>query len=122
MVLNGIGTLGAGAVLGALGVVFGAFGSHYFGVHLDPDQLDAFETAVHYQLYHALLLVAIGFSTVNTPRLMILAFVVGVICFSGSIYGLVLFNWSWVGPITPIGGTLLIVGWVWLALWSYSLT
>jgi uncharacterized membrane protein YgdD (TMEM256/DUF423 family) len=118
--IAGFGPLSLGAIFGALGVVFGAFGSHYLEGRLDPEQLDAFQTAVRYQMYHAVLLVAMGFSSLNTPRLMTVMFAGGIVLFSGSIYGLVFLDWWGFGPLTPIGGTLLIIGWVWLAIWSFS--
>lgn len=116
--LNGVNALSLGAFLGAVGVVMGAFGSHALQGKLDPDQLDAYGTAVRYQMYHALLLVGLGLATVSIPRSLVGLFVAGTILFSGSIYLLVLADWSWLGPVTPIGGSLLIVAWVWLSIWG----
>jgi uncharacterized membrane protein YgdD (TMEM256/DUF423 family) len=118
--MSALSSITAGAIFGALGVIFGAFGSHYLEGRLEPDQLEAFQTAVRYQMYHAVLLVAIGLSSLETPRLLTVVFAGGIILFSGSIYGLVFLDWWGFGPITPVGGTLLIVGWVWLSIWSYS--
>lgn len=114
--LNGIDALTLGALLGTIGVVMGAFGSHLLEDRLDPEQLDAYHTAVRYQMIHALLLVAIGLGATDLPGTMVGLFVAGVVLFSGSIYGLVLTEWWFLGPVTPIGGTLLIVAWGWLTV------
>lgn len=107
-----------GSVLGFLGVVIGAFGAHGLEKFLDADALATFETGIKYQMYHALLMLlvasfALSEKTKNTLHVLIL---VGVILFSGSIYGLatnVLTNvdFTKIGIITPIGGTLLIIAW-----------
>jgi len=113
-----VNALSLGGFLGALGVLMGAFGSHALEGKLEPDQLDAYGTAVRYQMYHALLLVGLGLATVSVPRSLVGLFATGTVLFSGSIYLLVLADWSWLGPITPIGGTLLIVAWGWLTVWG----
>lgn len=117
--IAGLNALSIGAFLGALGVVMGAFGSHALEGKLDPDQLEAYGTAVRYQMYHALVLVALGLAAASIPRSMVGLFAIGIILFSGSIYLLVLADWSWLGPITPIGGSLLIVAWIWLTIWGF---
>lgn len=117
--LAGVDALTIGALLGAIGVVLGAFGSHMLEERLDPEKLDAYHTAVRYQMIHALLLVAIGLAATDLPGSLVGLFVGGVVLFSGSIYGLVLTGWWVLGPVTPIGGTLLIVAWGWLAVWGF---
>ena len=107
-----------GSVLGFLGVVIGAFGAHGLEKFLDADALATFETGVKYQMYHALLMLlvasfALSEKTKKTLHILILA---GVILFSGSIYGLATnvltnFDFTTIGMITPIGGTLLIIAW-----------
>ena len=104
-----------------LGVILGAFGAHALKEQLTPDRLASFETGVRYQMYHALalLVVALLFQYLDERILKIVGwlFAVGVLLFSGSIYLLAcrdmigLTTYKWLGPITPIGGTLLIIGW-----------
>lgn len=106
---------------GMLSVVFGAFGAHALKKILSQDQLKSFETGVKYQMYHAIVLLCIGFNIENPNHFMILSFVVGIILFSFSIYGLVLSDAKgkklrFLGPITPIGGLLLVTGWLLLLL------
>lgn len=116
--LAGVDALTIGAFLGTIGVVMGAFGSHLLEDYLEPDRLDAFHTAVRYQMIHALLLVAVGLAGTDLPGALVGLFVGGVVLFSGSIYGLVLSGWWVLGPVTPLGGTLLIVAWGWLTVWG----
>ena len=101
-----------GAVLGFLGVAAGAFGAHGLRGSLAPDRLEIFETAVRYQIYHALALVLSG--TLNAQRAG-WAFFLGVLVFSGSLYLLVLTDRRWLGAVTPLGGLMLLVGWAMLA-------
>ncbi|MBM3973868.1 MAG: DUF423 domain-containing protein [Planctomycetes bacterium] len=107
-----------GAALGALAVVAGAFGAHALQGRLDDRALQTFEVAVRYQTYHALALVLCGllaergWRTAGAAR----ALLAGVLAFSGTLYALVLTGAKWLGAITPIGGVLLVVGWVLLAL------
>ncbi len=105
----------AGALLGAVGVIAGAFGAHGLKSRLDADALQSFETAVRYQLVHALGLLLVG--ALNRTGLAGLSpatwlFVIGTLLFSGSIYALVLGGPRWLGPVTPLGGALLIAGWI----------
>ncbi|MGA9237544.1 DUF423 domain-containing protein [Robiginitalea sp.] len=114
-----------GALLGFLGVLFGAFGAHYLKGKLTGTQLQAFETGVRYQLVHAVLLLVLSFNLAFTSALdgyIVRAFLLGIFLFSFSIYGLVLSEgfgkkWRFLGPVTPLGGLLLLVGW---ALLGYS--
>ncbi|MFZ3565120.1 DUF423 domain-containing protein [Tenacibaculum finnmarkense] len=113
----------SGALFGGLAVIFGAFGAHALKKILSEDQLKSFETGVKYQMYHALVLLFIGsyFSTPNA--FMSWAFILGIMLFSFSIYGLILSDakgkkMSFLGPITPIGGLLLVIGWT-LLLFSF---
>jgi uncharacterized membrane protein YgdD (TMEM256/DUF423 family) len=112
-----VNALVAAAVLGATGVVAGAFGAHALKGRLTAEQLVSFETGVRYQLIHALALmgVAVLIRQGLELRLVTHAFVWGTVLFSGSIYGLVLGGPRLLGPVTPLGGTLLIVGWIALA-------
>jgi uncharacterized membrane protein YgdD (TMEM256/DUF423 family) len=115
----------AGALLGFLGVLLGAFGAHYFKKRMTVSQATSFETGVRYQLFHALLLIVLGFNLSFAHDLeiyMVRAFLYGTLLFSFSIYGLVLSEvygkkWRFLGPVTPLGGLLLLIGW---ALLGYS--
>lgn len=107
-----------GALLGALGVAMGAFGAHGLRDKVEPRLLDIWSTATQYQLWHALALVALflWMTRAQAPTVAAQvagwAFVAGIIIFSGSLFLLVLTGKTWLGAITPIGGTALIVGWV----------
>ncbi len=103
------------AVSGALAVVAGAFGAHGLKARVGPEQLDAWATAAHYHLLHSVVLLALGLFAAYSGRSVRLPasfFSVGVVLFSGSIYLLVLTKMRWLGPVTPIGGLMLIVGWL----------
>ncbi|WP_114781304.1 DUF423 domain-containing protein [Botryobacter ruber] len=102
--------------LGALTVIIGAFGAHALGPMLQATNRTAtFETAVKYQMYHTLALLAVGLLLfrVEHPALQVAAwcFLLGILVFSGSLYTLCITGITWLGAITPIGGTLMIVGW-----------
>ncbi len=113
-------TIVVASVLGLTSTMLGAFGAHALQDKLTVQQLQSFETAVRYQMYHALALFAVSWvSLLGGGRLAVasaLCMVVGVVLFSGSIYGLVLFEWKWLGPVTPLGGILMMAGWVLLAI------
>lgn len=105
--------------LGLTSVIIGAFGAHGLKEVLDAEQLQTFEVGARYQMYHALFLLFIGLidkiSEKTKSTIFYLVFV-GVIFFSGSIYGLATnnltgFDFSKIALITPIGGTLLIAAW-----------
>jgi uncharacterized membrane protein YgdD (TMEM256/DUF423 family) len=110
------------ALLGFFAVAAGAFGAHVLEAHLDPKDLTIFETAVRYQMYHALALlgVAILAQLSERPSRALSAagwcFLAGTLIFSGSLYFLVLTGPRWLGAITPIGGVALLAGWVCLAV------
>lgn len=106
-----------GAILGALGVVTGAFGAHGLEGRLDAKAMGWWHTAVLYHLLHAPVVVLAGLAA---PRLgrrgcaaAVLAF--GIAIFSGTLYAMALGAPRFLGAITPIGGALLIVGWLLLA-------
>ena len=112
--------LGTGAFLGFLAVVLGALGAHSLKAVLTEATLQSFRTGVAYQMYHALFLLFLGSTTRLEDRakkpvyFLILA---GVICFSFSIYALTTgplagLDFSSIGWITPVGGLLLISGWL----------
>lgn len=111
------------ALLGTTAIILGAFGAHALRQALEPARLESFQTGVEYQMYQALAFLALAAwqragSAVSAwiPRL----WLAGTLCFSGSIYLLATRAlWSapaalptLLGPITPIGGSLLIIGWL----------
>lgn len=108
-----------GSILGLTAVIFGAFGAHLLKKKLTSDQLQSFETGVKYQMYHAIVLLTLGLhlnANTTIDSYIIYAFIVGVMLFSFSIYGLVISSANnkklkFLGPITPLGGLFLIIGW-----------
>jgi len=107
-----------GALLGALGVVLGAFGAHALRGTLDESSLRIWHTAVEYQFWHALALFAL-FALALAPlppsrwlRASAYAFSLGTVLFSGSLYALALGAPKFVGMVTPLGGIALIAGWL----------
>ena len=104
------------SLAGGLAVVLGAFGAHALKDRLEPAMLAAFNTAVHYQMLHAtvVLVILLLARTSDSPGFLLGAagsMLAGILLFSGSLYVLVLWGWRWLGPITPLGGALLITGW-----------
>jgi uncharacterized membrane protein YgdD (TMEM256/DUF423 family) len=116
-----------GLILGVTAIVLGAFGAHALKKSLTIEELATFETGVKYQMYHALFLLFLGMTALVTDQNKKHIFqlvTVGVIFFSGSIYILATKTITGVdfrplGIITPIGGTLLILGWA-LLLWNLT--
>ncbi len=112
--------IGIGAVLGLLGVVAGAAGTHALRGSLEPGDLDTFETAVRFQMYHAFALLATGLIADRWRSRWTDAagwlFVLGVLVFSGSLYGLALSGIGVLGAIAPVGGLSLILAWAALAI------
>ncbi|HEY7885262.1 MAG TPA: DUF423 domain-containing protein [Cellvibrionaceae bacterium] len=102
-------------------VALGAFAAHGLKDLLTPALLSAFQTGVHYHLLHALALglVALAltvFAQQPQPvRWLCLSgwlFIAGILLFSGSLYGLSLTGFGWLGPITPLGGLSFLLGWI----------
>jgi uncharacterized membrane protein YgdD (TMEM256/DUF423 family) len=110
----------AGSVLGILGIILGAFAAHGLKELVDADAIKSFETGVRYQIYHAFLLLILGstsFISTKNKTIIFYLVIIGIIFFSGSIYGLATnefssFNFKTIARITPIGGMLLIIGWL----------
>ena len=110
------------AVLGITAIILGAFGAHALKKVLTETQLQSFETGVRYQMYHALFLLFIGtFAILNEKERAIIFWLTlsGVLFFSGSIYllatnQLTQLKTKFLGPVTPIGGMLLISAWGYL--------
>ncbi|WP_298498699.1 DUF423 domain-containing protein [uncultured Algibacter sp.] len=112
------------SLFGMLSVIFGAFGAHALKKILSNDQLKSFETGVKYQMYHAIVLLVLGINNDFTTKSIYWCFTLGIILFSFSIYGLVLSDakgkkFRFLGPITPIGGLLLVMGWLLLIISSF---
>lgn len=110
----------AGALFGLLAVMAGAFGAHGLRQMVSERALDVFQTAVTYQMYHALALVLVavlaGFGL--SRRLLGIAagfYLAGILMFSGSLYLLVFTGYHWLGPVTPMGGVCFMIGWGLLA-------
>ncbi len=109
------------AFLGILTIVLGAFGAHSLKETLTTDSLNSFETAVRYQMYHVLFLLFINTThllTNKSKNLISLVILIGVLFFSGSIYAITIGGISakYIWFITPLGGLLLITGWIILFL------
>lgn len=111
-----------GSVLGGIAVATGAFGAHGLRNLVQSGDLGTWETAAQYQMYHALALLAVGFSIETWPeaaKFFITGgwfFIAGVLLFSGSLYIMVLTGIKQLGAITPIGGVLFVIGWILLTL------
>nr|WP_190810020.1 DUF423 domain-containing protein [Flagellimonas sp. S3867] len=111
-------------IFGLLAIMLGAFGAHGLEKVIDRDSIQSFETGVRYQMYHALFLLFLGIwdGLDSKPRKLVFRLVwIGTVLFSFSIYLLALneltsFDFRKIGFVTPIGGSILIVGW---ALLSY---
>src|SRR5262245_1725008 len=105
------------AIFAGLAVVLGAFGAHAMQSRYDAAALQTFETAVRYQMYHALALLGCGLLGKAGIRSAGAAacFVAGIVLFSGSLYALVLCGASWLGAVTPFGGVAFVLGWALLA-------
>ena len=110
----------AGALSALVAVAAGAFGAHMLKEQVTNATLQTFETAARYQMYHALALLFAGRFVVRRPSGVLLAacwmFLLGTILFSGSLYGLALTEERWLGPVTPAGGALLLLGWLCLGV------
>jgi len=109
-----------GAIFGITGVILGAFAAHGLQKIVDAEAIKSFETGVRYQIYHAILLLILGgtsFVTYKRKKVMFYLIVIGLIFFSGSIYGLATndlssFDFKAIAMMTPAGGFLLILAWM----------
>jgi uncharacterized membrane protein YgdD (TMEM256/DUF423 family) len=108
-----------GAVAAFLAVGFGAFGAHGLRGRLSPEMMAVFESAVRYQMYHALALVLVALTLGRIDGWLIRTagwcFVAGIVLFSGSLYVLALSGATILGAITPLGGLAFLAGWACLA-------
>jgi uncharacterized membrane protein YgdD (TMEM256/DUF423 family) len=111
------------ALLTALTIMIGAFGAHGLKELISEKSLVSFETGVRYQMYHVIVMLVLGLSTgilPKTQKWVFCFFIIGILFFSGSIYLLALneflpFDAKFIAFTTPIGGFLLIIGWLRLA-------
>ena len=123
-------TWSIGSFLGLAAVGLGALGAHALKDDISAAQLTSFETAVRYQFYHALVLLVLFLAkdrlSVSKLTLAAVLFIAGILCFSGSIYLLSckdllgLTSYKWLGPITPVGGILMIGGWAVLLIAGFT--
>lgn len=112
--------LGFAALLGFLGVILGAFGAHALVSILTPEQLHSFRTGVEYQITHAVTMLVVAVLIMLPNQRLNISMLTwsgrllggGVVLFSGSIYLLVFGGPKWLGPITPLGGLCMIMGWL----------
>ena len=107
-----------GGIFILVGILAGAFGAHILENQLSIQQLTSLQTGVQYQIYHGLALIIIGFNIdkIKKAKTIYWGWIVGTLLFSGSIYFLALddifeSNFGILWPLTPIGGSLLIVTW-----------
>lgn len=118
--------LSAGALLGGIGVVLGAFGAHGLKKIVPPETVTTFQTGVQYQMYHAFALIIVAILFEKIPGKMMvwsgMSFIIGILLFSGSLYLLTILKATdkvgleKIGIVTPIGGLFFIVGWLLLFL------
>ncbi len=112
------------AIFGALAIILGAFGAHALKKQFTPELMQSFETGVKYQMYHAIVLLLLGFQLplqTTLEQAMVWCFIIGILLFSFSIYGLCISSAKGnkikiLGPITPLGGLCLLAGWILLAI------
>lgn len=112
------------SILGMTGIILGAFAAHGLKELIPAESIQTFETGAKYQMYHALFLLLVGTSSMvqlNYKKIIFYLTLIGILLFSGSIYGLATnsissFDFKTIGFITPIGGFLLISAWTVLLL------
>jgi uncharacterized membrane protein YgdD (TMEM256/DUF423 family) len=96
-------------------VALGAFAAHALKGELSPEALGWWQTAVEYQMWHAVALVALGLSGFQRPRGPAAMLGGGALLFVATLYAMALGAPRWLGAVTPVGGALMIAGWLWLA-------
>lgn len=109
------------AISGFSAVLIGAFAAHGLAQILSSGALATVKTAVQYQFYHTLCLLFLGLWLLHKPatpglKAAGLAFILGILLFSGSLYGLALGAPRWLGPVTPLGGLCFLLGWLLLLM------
>ncbi|MFY0728311.1 DUF423 domain-containing protein [Pseudomonas sp. NFX15] len=113
------------AFFGFTGVGLGAFAAHGLKNRLTPEYLAIFHTGVTYQLVHTLALLGVALLATQIPGRLVTwagaSFAIGILLFSGSLYGLTLTGISKLGIITPFGGLAFLLGWLCLGLAAWRL-
>jgi uncharacterized membrane protein YgdD (TMEM256/DUF423 family) len=109
--------LSAAAANGLIAVATGAFAAHGLKDRLTPEALGWIKTASDYEMWHGLALLAIALLGRGALRAAALAFLIGIVLFSGSLYLLALTGWRGFAWVTPFGGVALLLGWA-LLLWQ----
>jgi uncharacterized membrane protein YgdD (TMEM256/DUF423 family) len=117
------GFLCLGAICAFMGVGMGAFGAHALKKILSPEMMAVYQTAVTYQMWHAIGLIAIAQLRAQAPDSGVLTcagalMFFGIVLFSGSLYGLALFNLNWLGMVTPVGGVFFLAAWLLIAIFT----
>jgi len=112
----------SGAMFALTSVIIGAFAAHGLKNRLDEYAIGIVQTAAQYQMTHGLGLILVGLFAFQLQQqtepntlwvnISAICFVIGILFFSGSLYGLALTGQKWLGPITPLGGLFFIVGWI----------
>jgi uncharacterized membrane protein YgdD (TMEM256/DUF423 family) len=102
----------AGASLALLAVALGAFGAHALDGMLGAKAQGWWQTAAQYQMWHAIALIALSALPLRGVRPAALLLGLGTIIFSGSLYAMALGGWRWLGMVTPLGGMLMLAGWL----------
>ncbi len=117
---------GLGTWLSGLGVILGAFGAHAMKARLSESSLETFHTATHYLVIHALAILMLEIQTSavepdswaeKRAHSIAMVFLLGILAFSGSLYLYIFSELKFLVFVTPLGGTLLILGWF---LWALS--
>jgi uncharacterized membrane protein YgdD (TMEM256/DUF423 family) len=111
----------AGSLMAALGVALGAFGAHGLRHVLETYQLEWWHTAVEYQMWHGIGLVALAACRLDNALLPAALLTAGTVVFSGSLYLLALTGQHWLGIVTPFGGLMLLSGWIITAFRAFRL-
>lgn len=109
--------------LGATGVAAGAFGAHALQASVPPERIDIWDTAAQYHLIHAAVMLALALHSQtdeNRWRFPMMGFTAGVLLFSFSLYTLVLTDLTQLAMITPIGGLLLMLSWLLVAIKAFK--
>lgn len=112
----------AASIFGFLAVAIGAFGAHSLSAYFEdhPDLEDNYRTAVLYQMFHVVALIAVAWAAAQWDQSAFTwsgyAFIAGILLFSGSLYVLSMTGIRWLGAITPLGGIAFLAGWALLAI------
>ena len=114
-------------LMSGLAVAGGAFAAHALKSQLTEKALTTFEPGIRYQMYHGLALLAVAillYQAMAESSWLTIAgwsFIIGILLFSGSLYGLSLSGIKWLGAITPLGGVAFLIGWISLGLSSLGM-